>query len=110
MTTVEDFNLRLSATEDVLVGLQKSQLNLVSLREVDLRTRAKALIDFLAEVDSDDAIRPEWLAEVATSAEDYLVDCLHSCMPSGDLEFKGIRPATQLEGVAKPKPWWRFWR
>jgi hypothetical protein len=110
MTTLEDFNRRLSTTKDVLVGFQKSQLNLVSLDREKLRICASSLISFLAEVDSDDAMRPEWFADVAPSAEDYLVDLMQSCMSANDPAPKAQKPATVYGGGMVLKPWWRFWR
>jgi hypothetical protein len=48
MTSVEELNLRLSAAKDVLVGLQTSDLALVSLQHGQLRTRTQILVCFLA--------------------------------------------------------------
>jgi hypothetical protein len=110
MTTVGDFNLRLSAAKDILVGLRKSELALVWLDEDELRTRARSFIRFLAEVDPDDAARPRWFAEVASSAEDFLVECLRSGMSPGDLLSKVVSASNTCVGVTEPRPWWRFWR
>jgi hypothetical protein len=40
MASVEEFNFRQSATKDVLVGLQKSDVALMSLHKYEIRVRA----------------------------------------------------------------------
>lgn len=108
MTSVEDFNLRLSAAKDILVGLQNSDLALVPLQEEELRTRVQSLVSFLAGVEPGGAA-PAWFAEVAVSAEDYPMDCLRSGMAAGSQA--PIASPTPLDTAFKPRPrpWWRFW-
>jgi hypothetical protein len=108
MTSVEEFNLRLSATKDVLVGLQKSDLALVSLQEDELRFRAQTLVRFLAGTDADGTTPPPWLDDVASSAEDYLMECLRGSMATGSwASISSAQPRDTLV-AAKPRPWWRF--
>ena len=110
MTSVEEFNLRLSATKDVLVGLQMSDLALVPLQEDELRSRARSLVSFLAGTDVDGTTSPPWLADVAASAEDYLMECLRSSMAAGSRAPISLTPPRDtLVAAAKPRPWWRFW-
>jgi hypothetical protein len=109
MTTVEDFHLRLSATKDVLVGLQQSGLPLVRLEEEELRARARSLVDFLARVDPNGADHPHWLSDVAHSAEDYLVDCLGDAMDAGLSRTIASSPPMGPAGHQTPTAWWRFW-
>lgn len=109
MTSVEEFNLRLSATKDVLVGLQKSDLALVPLQEDELRSRAQALVSFLAGTEADGTTPPPWFADVAASAEDYLMDCLRNSMVTGSQAPIASAPARDTPVAAEPRPWWRFW-
>jgi hypothetical protein len=109
MTTVEEFNLRLSATKDVLVGLQKSGLALVPVQENELRSRARSLVSFLAGTDDDGTAPPPWLADVAISAEDYLLDCLRSGMVAGDWAPIALAPRPDPPVTPKPRPWWHIW-
>ncbi|GLS20223.1 hypothetical protein GCM10007874_32400 [Labrys miyagiensis] len=108
MTSVEEFNLRLSATKDILVGLQKSDLALAPLQEDELRSRAQSLVSFLAGIEPGGAL-PPWFTEVAASAEDYLMDCLRSNIASGSQApmASPLPPDTPIE--PRPKAWWRFW-
>jgi hypothetical protein len=109
MTTVEEFNLRLSATKDVLVGLQKSDIPLVWLQEDELRSRTRSLVSFLAGTDADGTAPPPWLADVASSAEDYLMDCLRNGMVAGGRAPIASAPPQDLPVNRKPRPWWRIW-
>jgi hypothetical protein len=109
MTSVEEFNLRLSATKDVLVGLQKSDLTLVSLQEDELRVRTRSLVSFLAGTDADGTTPPPWLADVASSAEDYLMDCLRSSMAAGSRAPIAAAPPRDTPVDPRPRQWWRFW-
>ena len=108
MTSVEDFNLRLSASKDILVGLQKSDLVLMPLQEDELRTRVRSLVCFLAGMDADGEA-PTWFDDVAVSAEDYLMDCLISSMATGSQAPMAMPPPRDASIDARPKPWWRFW-
>jgi hypothetical protein len=109
MTSVEEFNLRLSATKDVLVGLQQSGLPLVFLGEDELRVRARSLVSFLAGANAFGTTPPPWLDDVANSAEDYLTDCLRSSMDAD--HSAAIATPPPRGGPASPKShrWWRFW-
>ena len=109
MTTVEKFNLRLSATKDVLVGLQQSGLPLVSLGEDELRVRARSLVSFLAGADAFGTTPPPWLADVANSAEDYLTDCLRSSMDADHSAAIATAPPRGAAASPKLHRWWRFW-
>ncbi|GLS21694.1 hypothetical protein GCM10007874_47110 [Labrys miyagiensis] len=109
MTSVEEFNQRLSATKDVLVGLQNSDLALVPLQEDELRLRARSLVSFLAGTDGDGMASPPWLADVAASAEDYLMHCLRSSMAAGSRAPMVSAPPRDPPINSKPQPWWRFW-
>ena len=109
MTSVEEFNLRLSATKDALIGLQKSGLPLVRLEEQELRARARSLVDFLAGIDPDDMCRPHWLADVGVSAEDYLMDCIRNNMDAGLSRTIASSPPMGPAEPRKPTAWWRFW-
>lgn len=109
MTSVEEFNQRLSATKDVLVGLQNSDLALVPLQEAELRLRARSLVSFLAGTDVDGTAPPPWLADVAASAEDYLMECLRSNMAGGGQAPIASPPPRNTAIDPRARPWWRFW-
>jgi hypothetical protein len=110
MTNVEKFNLRLSATKDVLVGLQKSDLVLAPLQESELRSRARTLVRFLAGMDTATTPPPPWFIDVAASAEEYLVDCLRSSMFADSRAPKAAAPPQDPSVDPQGQPWWRFWR
>ncbi|GLS21512.1 hypothetical protein GCM10007874_45290 [Labrys miyagiensis] len=108
MTSVEDFNLRLSATKDTLVGLQKSDPALAPLQEDELRSRVQSLVSFLAGIEPGGAL-PPWFVEVTASAEDYLMDCLRSSMVGGGQAPRTSPPPPDTPIEPRPRPWWRFW-
>jgi hypothetical protein len=110
MTSVEEFNLRLSATKDVLVGLQKSELALAPLQESELRSRARTLVGFLAGMDTATTPPPAWFIDVAASAEDYLLECLRGSMSAHRRAPIASAPPQDSSLNPKHRPWWCFWR